>query len=143
MLIEDKLKYATEREKEAYKYRQEGLSFKKIGEQMDVCESRARQLFKSAERRIRTYETHYELHKKEMETFSQPLNMLISKGEGNILYELLYQRIKDIEKEYKIKFDLTNPFREVNKSKLPYEYFLIRDLYEKIAKILNKPHDLI
>lgn len=141
--MEDNLKYATDREKEAYQYYQDGMSYEKISKQMNISKSRAGQLVRSAKKRIRAYETHCELHKKEMETFNQPLNISISKGEGNLMYELLYQRIKDLEREYKIRLDLTNPFREANKSKLPYEYFLIRDLYERIAKILDKPHNLI
>ncbi len=141
--MEDNLKYATDREKEAYQYYQAGMSYEKISKQMNISKSRAGQLVRSSKKRIRAYEAHCELHKKEMETFNQPLNISISKGEGNLMYELLYQRIKDLEKEYKIKHDITNPYREANKSKLPYEYFLIRDLYERIAKILDKPHNLI
>lgn len=93
MLIEDKLKYATEREKEAYKYRQEGMTYKQIGEKMGVVTSRAHALVKSAERRIRTYEVYYELHKKEMERFTQSLDISISQGEGDLIYDLLYERI--------------------------------------------------
>lgn len=137
--MEDKLKYATVREKEAYKYRQAGMSYNKIGEKMRISPSRANQLCKSAERRIRSYEAHCELHKKELETFSQPLDISISKGEWNLIYDLLYERMKYYEKEFKIRHDVTNPYREVNKSKLPYEYFLFRDLYEKVAKSLDKP----
>lgn len=101
--MEDKLKYATDREKEAYKYRQTGMSYNKIGEKMRISPSRANQLCKSAERRIRSYEAHCELHKKELETFSQPLDISISKGEGNLIYDLLYERMKYYEKEFKIR----------------------------------------
>lgn len=141
--MEDKLKYATDREKEAYKYRQAGMSYNKIGEKMRISPSRANQLCKSAERRIRSYEAHCELHKKELETFSQPLDISISKGEGNLIYDLLYQRIKYFEKEFKIRHDVTNPYREENKSKLPYECFLTKDLYQRIAEELGKPTYLL
>lgn len=140
---DEKLQFATIREKEAYIYHQEGMSYKKISERMNINTSRAGQLVKSAERRIRNYEAYCERHKEEIEKFTQLLDVSISQGEGNLIYDLLQERIKYYEKEFKIRYDSTNPYREVNKSKLPYEYFLFRDLYEKIAEILDKPLNLI
>lgn len=140
---DEKLQFATIREKEAYIYHQEGMSYKKISERMNINTSRAGQLVKSAERRIRNYEAYCERHKEEIEKFTQLLDVSISQGEGNLIYDLLQERIKYYEKEFKIRHDSTNPYREVNKSKLPYEYFLFRDLYEKIAEILDKPLNLI
>lgn len=140
--MEDKLKYATEREKEAYKYRQEGMTFKRIGEKMKITNSTARALVRAAERRISEYDRHYELRKEEEKKYAQPMDISLTCGDGKILAEALYTRIKDYEKEYKIVNNFTNPNREVHKSKLPYEYFLCKDLYGRLTETLGKPYYL-
>lgn len=137
--MEDKLKYATEREKEAYKLRQEGKTYKAIGEEMGISKSGAEHFVKNAERRIRSYDRHCETRKQEMEKFAQPIEFPLTYGDGELISNALYESLRNYEKEYKIRNDFTNPYRESNKSKLPYEYFLIRDLYERLNTNLGKP----
>lgn len=140
--MEDKLKYATEREKEAYKYRQEGMTFKRIGEKMKITNSTARALVRAAERRISEYDRHYELRKEEEKKYAQPMDISLTYGDGKLLAEALDKRIQAFEKEYKVINNLTNPNREANKSKLPYEYFLIKDLYNMLTEKLGTPYYL-
>lgn len=140
--MEDKLKYATEREKEAYKYRQEGMTFKRIGEKMKITNSTARALVRAAERRISEYDRHYELRKEEEKKYEQPMDISLTYGDGKLLAEALDKRIQAFEKEYKVINNLTNPNREANKSKLPYEYFLIKDLYNMLTEKLGTPYYL-
>lgn len=137
--MDDKLKFATEREKEAYSYRQKKYTYKKIGELMCISSERVRQLYVCAERRIKAYEKYCEIQRKEKEKFAQPIDFPLSYGEGKLISEALYDSIRTYEKEYRVKHDFSNPNFEANKSKLPYEYFLIRDLYERLTKNLGIP----
>jgi len=137
--MDDKLKFATEREKEAYSYRQQKYTYKKIGEIMGITAARAKQLDVCAERRIKAYEKYCKILKKEKEEFARPIDFPLSYGEGKLISEALYQSFKNYEKEYKVKHDFSNPYFETNKSKLPYEYFLIKDLYERLTKNLGIP----
>lgn len=139
MYMDDKLKYATKREIEAYEYRQKNMTYKAIGELMGITGSGARSLVRSAERRIRAFERHCDIHKKEMEKFAQPIEFSLSYGDGKLIFDLLCNSLTNYEKEFKIRNDFTNPYREANKSKLPYEYFLMKELYERLADTLDIP----
>ena len=113
--MEDKLKYATEREKEAYKLRQEGKTYKTIGEEMGITPSRAQVLVKNAERRIRGYEAYCERVRKQRKKDLEIYDLKISYGELKIID------------------------REACKSKFPYEYFLMNDALKNITETLDLP----
>lgn len=134
--MEDKLKYATEREKEAYKLRQEGKTYKTIGEEMGITPSRAQVLVKNAERRIRGYEAYCERVRKQRKKDLEIYDLKISYGELKIIADLLYEKLKPYERKIpaNINFD-----REACKSKFPYEYFLMNDALKNITETLDLP----
>lgn len=128
--IEEKLSFATEKEKEAYYYRQKGNTYKKIAEIMDISVSRVGQLVNHAERRIREYNRFIEAQKGEKEKFSQVIDFEMTYGDGKFITDTLLKSIKSCENDNGIRYDSTVKYREANKSKLPYNYFLMRELHE-------------
>lgn len=134
--MEDKLKYATEKEKKAYKLRQEGNLYREIGVKMGISQPRAHALVKNAERRIREYDAYRERiriqRKKDLEIY----DLKISYGELKIIADLLYEKLKPYERKIpaNINYD-----REACKSKFPYEYFLMNDALKNIAETLDLP----
>lgn len=134
--MEDKLKYATEREKNAYQLRHDGLTYKAIAEEMKICVSRANTLVKSAERRIREYDLYCENTKMQKEKETEIIKLEMSYGELKVISDILYKNIKSFDKQIpcNITFD-----RDVCKSKFPYEYFLMCTALQELVKTLKLP----
>lgn len=141
--MENKLEFATEKEIEAYNYRQKGMTYKLIAENMKISQSRAHQLVKSAERRIRRYDEYWESQQIQKAKYSQPIAIALTYGDGILISDLLLSKIKEYEKDFNIRRDYTNPNREANKSKLPYDYFLLTNLYEQLTYTLDIPSFLL
>lgn len=135
-LMEEKLKYATEREKEAYGLRQEGCTFKTISKKMKISESRANRLVKSAERRIREYDLYYERKQKALKRDLELFDLKMSYGELRIIADILYEKLETFERQIPANI---NADREVCKSKFPYEYFLMCDALNSLVKTLDLP----
>lgn len=134
--MEDKLRFATEREKEAYGLRQEGCTFKTISEKMRICESWANRLVKSAERRIREYDLYYERMQEQRKKDLEIYDLKMSYGELRIIADILKEKLKPFERQIPANI---NADREVCKSKFPYEYFLMCNALNSLVEILDLP----
>lgn len=135
-LMEEKLQFATEREKEAYGLRQEGCTFKTISEKMGISESRANRLVKSAERRIRQFDFYYERKQEQRKKDLEIYDLKMSYGELRIIADILYEKLDPFERQIPANI---NADREVCKSKFPYEYFLMCDALNSLVKALDLP----
>lgn len=134
-IIKD-LSCLTEKQRTAYELREQGLTFKAIGEEMGITQTAARNHVHNAERRFREYTAYHRIEQRNLE----PLPFDLTRGEGKIILSALQLLERDMMKS--AVFNVKSDWR----GRLPYEAMIASDLYRKLNVALygedHKFHDL-
>lgn len=119
----------TERQRQAWTMRQQGLTYRKIAEAMDITSSAASQLVHNAERRFREYEKDQRIEARNQEI----IQIELTRGEVELLLHLL--EACSSKGSYLVREESASDWRK----RLGYESFLIPGLCEKLqTKLYGK-----
>lgn len=120
-IIKD-LSCLTEKQRTAYELREQGLTFKAIGEEMGITQTAARNHVHNAERRFREYTAYHRIEQRNLE----PLPIDLTRGEVKIILSALQLLERDMMKNavYNVKSDW--------RGRLPYEALVASGLYRKV-----------
>ena len=113
----------TEKQREAYLLREEGLTYQAIGDKMGLTANAARNHVFHAERRFREYTLYHKIEEKNQELASIDL----TRGEVKVIMEALVSLERDIMKS--VKFNVQTDWR----GRLPYEARIVVDIYRKAS----------
>lgn len=120
-IIKD-LSCLTEKQRTAYELREQGLTFKAIGEEMGITQTAARNHVHNADRRFREYTAYHRIEQRNLE----PLPIDLTRGEVKIILSALQLLERDMMKNavYNVKSDW--------RGRLPYEALVASGLYRKV-----------
>ena len=116
----------TNRQREAYKLRAQGLTYQAIGEQLGITMNAARQLCIHAERRFCEYTRYQKIAERNLES----VTMDFTRGELKIIMEALTHMERAMSSH--AIFKVNSMWEE----RLPYEARIIVDVYRKAAKVI-------
>ena len=119
---EEKMSVLTKRQQEAYLLRLEGMTYARIGRELNISTSAATQLIHHAERRFREYDRYMDARERNM----IPVDFSITRGELLLALSGLRLLEREIEREH-------NRITSQDWSaRLPYKYKRVEDLKERI-----------
>ena len=113
----------TEKQREAYLLREEGLTYQAIGDKMGISTNAARTHVLHAERRFREYTLYHKIEEKNQEL----ADIDLTRGELKVIMEALVCLERDIMKT--VKFNVQTDWR----GRLPYEAKVVVDAYRKAS----------
>lgn len=120
------LSILTDKQRQAYLLRKEGLTFTAIAERMGNTITAARQSCHGAERRLKEYECYQSAQERNLEVVDFP----ITRGELRVIHEGLQRLEKDLRKN-------ARPAAQTDwRDDLPYSALILRDLRARIEKEL-------
>lgn len=119
---EEKMSVLTKRQQEAYLLRIEGMTYARIGRELNISTSAATQLIHHAERRFREYDRYIDARERN----TVPVDFPITRGELLLVLDGLELLQKEVEKGH---YYTTNPDWS---TRLPYKYQRIRSLNKRI-----------
>ena len=113
----------TEKQREAYLLREEGLTYQAIGDKMGISTNAARTHVLHAECRFREYTLYHKIEEKNQEL----ADIDLTRGELKVIMEALVCLERDIMKT--VKFNVQTDWR----GRLPYEAKVVVDTYRKAS----------
>lgn len=111
----------TDKQREAYLLREEGLTYQAIGDKMGISIHAARTHVHNAERRFREYTYFHKVEERNLE----PVNIKLTRGEIKVIMEALVCLEREIM--HTAKFNIKTDW----KGRLPYEAKIVVDAYRK------------
>ena len=119
---EEKMSILTERQREAYLLRIEGMTYARIGRELNISTSAATQLVHHAERRFREYDRYMDARERN----TIPVDFPITRGELLLALSGLY--LLESEEELECNRITSQDWR----ARLSYKHKRIEDLIERI-----------
>ena len=113
----------TEKQREAYLLREEGLTYQAIGDKMGISMNAARTHVLHAERRFREYTLYHKIEERNLE----PAQINLTRGELKVILEALVSHEREIMRT--TKFNVQTDWR----GRLPYEARVVVDIYRKAS----------
>lgn len=113
----------TEKQREAYLLREEGLTYQAIGDKMGISMNAARNHVLHAERRFREYTLYHKIEERNLE----PAQINLTRGELKVILEALVSHEREIMRT--TKFNVQTDWR----GRLPYEARVVVDIYRKAS----------
>ena len=113
----------TEKQREAYLLREEGLTYQAIGDKMGISMNAARNHVLHAERRFREYTLYHKIEERNLE----PAQINLTRGELKVILEALVSHEREIMRT--TKFNVQTDWR----GHLPYEARVVVDIYRKAS----------
>lgn len=113
----------TEKQREAYLLREEGLTYQAIGDKMGISVNAARNHVHHAERRFREYTLYHKIEERNLE----PAQIELTRGEVKVILEALVSLEREIMRT--TKFNVQTDWR----GRLPYEAKVVVDIYRKAS----------
>ena len=129
--MESDILQLSEKQKTALSLRQQGFSYRAIGERMGISESSASQCCKRAVRKMREY-AYYT--KKEAEN-QNPVTLTVTRGQLKIIVSAL--RMFAIIREFGLFRDVRTDFR----SGISFDYEIITGLLHQLEEVSEKGKD--
>lgn len=111
----------TEKQREAYLLREDGLTYQAIGDKMGISMNAARNHVLHAERRFREYTLYHKIEERNLE----PAQIELTRGEVKVILEALVSHEREIMRT--TKFNVQTDWR----GHLPYEAKIVVDIYRK------------
>ena len=123
---EEKMSVLTKRQQEAYLLRIEGMTYARIGRELNISASAATQLIHHAERRFREYDRYMDARERN----TMPVDFPITRGELLLALSGLRLLQDEVGKEY-------NRITSQDwRARLPYKYTRIEELKERIQRAI-------
>lgn len=120
--MNDNFLFLTDKQRRVYILRNNGVTYKKIAEDMNISYSMARQHYINAERRIREYEKYNVIKERNKKELTLDLTL----GELIIIINSLYIF------QGKVKINILHKINRDWIGKLPYEYYVLENLIKKV-----------